>query len=551
MNDGSVAAAETAARSANLHQFAEPILLSANESDGFRSPSSSEPIRWRELVVLVSLVAVADVTIYRGAGYAGVAALLVIAPLLLLFASVARGPDTAAWILLPMILVSAARLVWLGSPIAVAAGFAVLFGFVMCLAGVRPHIPEAWLFAAQLILAGLRNLRSYVQLLVGTGPKYRGSNWLAVALPLVITGLFASLFTLANPDLWSAVTDRLSRVFADLPDWILDYSPRPTELFFCGAAAWLVAGMLRPPSDRSGMSAVEAIRPDARIVETAPLYGAFRNTLILVILLFAVYLGFEFERLWLGTFPDGFYYSGFAHEGAAWLTVALILASLILSLIFRGAVLRDPQLPRLRRLAWVWSVENLLLAVAVYHRLLIYIGFNGMTRMRVVGLYGMTAVVVGFLTVLWKISKQRDFGWLVRRHLWTLGVAIYVYSVTPVDRLVMRYNVDRILGGDPAPSVQITEHPVDAEGYFAIEPLVDCSDPLIREGTKAMLARRLIDCELRTAQNRRYGWTAHQISESWLLERLRSSQGRWPEYADVTRRDAAIQAFRTYAYQWY
>ncbi len=48
----------------------------------------------------------------------------------------------------------------------------------------------------------------------------------------------------------------------------------------------------------------------------------------------------------------------------------------MLSLIFRGRVLADPRLPRLRRLAWLWSAENMLLAAAVYHRLFIYIGFN-------------------------------------------------------------------------------------------------------------------------------------------------------------------------------
>ncbi len=43
-----------------------------------------------------------------------------------------------------------------------------------------------------------------------------------------------------------------------------------------------------------------------------------------------------------------------------------------LSLIFRGRTLSDPRRAALQRYAWLWTFENLLLAVAVYNRLLIY-----------------------------------------------------------------------------------------------------------------------------------------------------------------------------------
>ena len=170
------------------------------------------------------------------------------------------------------------------------------------------------------------------------------------------------------------------------------------------------------------------------------------------------------------------------------------MATAVLSLVFRGRMLCDPRLPRLRRLAWLWSLENMLLAAAVYHRLYIYIGFNGMTRMRMVGIFGMTAVLVGFLLVIWKIVHRRSFLWLVRRHLWTVAMTAYVFLLTPVDTIVTSYNVGRILAGDPAPSVQISDHPISAEGILLLEPLADAKNPKvpdeIREGVRAMLAER-------------------------------------------------------------
>ena len=169
-------------------------------------------------------------------------------------------------------------------------------------------------------------------------------------------------------------------------------------------------------------------------------------------------------------------------KGAAWLTAALALATVVLSAVFRGGVLCDPRLGRLRRLAWLWSAENLLLALAVYHRMYIYVGFNGMTRMRTVGLFGISAVVVGLVFVIWKIIYSRDFLWLFHRQLWTVAVAAYLFALAPVDAIVHAYNRQRILDGDPAPSVQISVHAIDSEGMLVLRPLVRCKDPVIREG---------------------------------------------------------------------
>lgn len=292
-------------------------------------------------------------------------------------------------------------------------------------------------------------------------------------------------------------------------------------------------------------------------VSPAPLYSAYRNTLLTVIGLFAAYLVFEFQSLWFREFPKGFHYSGYAHEGAAWLTFALGLATMMLSLIFRGEVLLDDRLPKLKRLAWVWSALNLLLAVAVYHRLCIYVGFNGMTRMRMVAFFGMTTVVVGFVLAMWKIARQRDFVWLFRADLLALAAAIYLYALTPVDLVVMRYNVARILTGDSAPSVQISVHPIDVEGLRELHPLMECSDELVREGVKALLARHESEMaadDQRTA-NLYSTWeelTAVQFANEALLHELNNDRDRFESYGgDATKRQEAWNRFQKYAYQWY
>jgi hypothetical protein len=512
------------------------------------------PTRWREPICLVLLVVLSDLTIYRGSGFAGIAALLAAASILFAIGVTPRRPSGPLTLFGLMLLLLCIRLVWCGSGLSVTVGFAVLVGVVACLAGHHPWIGETLVFGVQSIMCGYRGLTLYYRAATRAFPSGMRANWLPVLLPLAALSLFSLLFVLANPDMAHALREQMDRVLDFLHAWFIDFPVQPTEVLFWLVAAWVVAGFLRPAVEQ--VSAAEPItlqaNPDAEpLSRPVPMFAAIRNTLVVVIVLFAAYLLFEFKTLWFRVFPEGFYYSGYAHEGAAWLTVALALATAMLSAIFRGAVLRDPRLPTLRRMAWLWSLENFLLAAAVYHRLFIYIGFNRMTRLRVVGLYGMSAVVVGFLWVLWKIRHNHDFVWLVRRHLWTLAAAIYLYSITPVDTVAMKYNVQRILAGDPAPCVQISVHPISAEGYLVLLPLIDSGDSAIADGLKAMLAER-DDAELTRAKEReREGWTSHQVSEEFLRDKFRSNRQRWSEYSDGDKRASALKAFHAYAYQWF
>jgi hypothetical protein len=264
----------------------------------------------------------------------------------------------------------------------------------------------------------------------------------------------------------TAFGEQITRWLDTTRDWLMRAAPEPLEVLFWVAVLWISTGLLRPVMGGSGLDENSPDRADGRgsaKQQPSPLYPAFRNTLIVVIALFAVYLVFEFNTLWFRVFPDGFHYSGYAHEGAAWLTVALALATVVLSAIFRGDVLRDPRLPKLQRMAWLWSFENLLLALAVYDRLFIHIGFKGLTRMRIIGL------------------------------------------------------------GDPAPSVQISVHPLSSERIPLLLPLLECDDPVIREGIHAMLAERLEQAETAALRREPLGWTTYQIADEFMLDRLQSA----------------------------
>ncbi len=535
-------AQSTVATMANL--VAEPHAATVSNSVD-RPPVSS-----REIISLTALVILADLTIYRGHGYSGMAALFSIAPWLLFIGTMSPRRHSGTWIVGIFLALVSAKLVWSGSFLEVIAGFALLVAFSLTRAGYCPYVMTVIVFASQTIASGWYRLVEYSRSLLQFGPRLSNIAWLSLLLPLAAFVVFGVIFILANPDLVESFWTGAEQILARFNQWCAQVSW--WELAFLIAATWITAGLLHPTLPEMTSKKGAQYPTDATwFAEDSVLYPAFRNTLVVVIGLFAVYLVFEFQSLWFRVFPPGFHYSGYAHRGAAWLTIALALATGTLSLIFRGEVLNDPRLPFLKRLAWVWSAQNLILAVAAFHRLYIYIGFNGLTRMRIIGIFGTATVVAGLLLVLWKITYRRDFTWLVRRQLWALAVAILLYAITPIDAIWVSYNVRRILAGDPAPSVELSVHPMSPEGVLCMLPLVHCENQIIRNGIRAMLAEYLDRADARLQSPERHHWTAYQIADQLVRAELRVETAGWTEFRSPNLRKDSLEKFHKYAYQWY
>lgn len=528
------------------------------ELDADREPGEPQgPPLERGLVVAVTLLAtLADVTLFRSSGFAGPAVFLVAAPLLMLPVGRRRRFGGAIGLAFGLLVLLAARLLWCGSAVQIVVGFGVLSAFAMALSGQRPYVLRTFVFVTQTFMSGYAALYRQWRAVGRMSPRVTRTSWWGVVLPVAAVLMFGTLFVFANPNLVRAFGEGFANFAENVSGWFRDHGPRPAEVVFWLAAAWVAAGALRPlmreTLAREGLPGEEPETVTALEPVPHPLFEGCRNTLVAVVVLFAAYLVFEFRTLWFREFPEGFHYSGYAHRGAFWLTMSLALATAVLSAVFQGELLDDPRIRSLRRLAWVWSFENLLLAVSVFNRLWIYVGYNGMTRMRVVGFLGTTAVVAGFVLVLVKIAARHDFVWLVRRQLWALAACVVLYAVMPVDGLVMGYNVRRVLAGDHAPAVQISRHPIDDEGMLQLFPLLDHEDDRIRAGIGALLAeRRYGPADSRRVPEAPTGWTAWQWSRSRLNEEFANHAETLAAYEIPAERHAWRRVFDDYTYQWW
>jgi len=503
--------------------------------------------RRRGLLLLCCMIVLADTCLYRSTGFSGPAVFLPMAAMILILGIPQRSFRFVTLILLALLGTAAIRLAMNGSSGLLVVSCWILMSLPFCLRGWPPFLLETLVFVAQSIPGGYNFFRSVNQQVRRSEltpiDEGRPGRWLGIGLPVATALVFGTIFLMANPQVLRVVSDFLADLLLSIQRWLRHFSP--TEVLFWGTVAWLTAGVLRPVRSFSSQAVQDNFE---RVPAPSSMYEPFQRTLLTVITLFAGYIVFEFYTLSTNTYEKGFGFSDYAHEGAMWLTVALALATLLLSLIFRGSTFVDPRVSRLRTLAWIWISLNLILAIAVYARLFIYIDYNGMTRMRTIGLLGVAAVVGGFGVMRYKIRWQREFYWLVQRQLWILGLAVFAYVVSPVDTICHRYNVARIMAGDPAPSVQLIVHPVDDEALPTLLPLLDSDQEEIQRGILALMLDRLdrLKQDVESAE-----WSAWQYSQEATFDVLTEYFETNDNDHDSGERESAISDLKEFAMQWY
>ncbi|MEM6776882.1 MAG: DUF4153 domain-containing protein [Planctomycetota bacterium] len=550
----------------------------ATASRSETSPVSTAVVATTQGSWLVELTAtsvwaiVADGFLFHARGYLAVTVFFSVAVGLLLVVNLARRirsmqPTTAdvslsrrvaIWVAMLLMGLVLFKMTWLGSPLLVLAAVVTFAMLAMVPSGWYPTMPEAFNLVMASPIYGVQRLSGLR--LRPTRASTDASNgavpsWMTWLIPVGVSVAFVSVFVFANPDALARVRDWSWTMAESLRDIVARFSA--WELPFLVVAFFVGSGLLRPlvPGAWSSMWpklwAQVATRHATERIDRNVWHSTHRNTLVMVIVVFAAYLPIEFVTLFKRDFPEGFYYAGYAHQGAAWLAVALLMSTIVLSMIFGPRSTQDPRTGSLRRLAWIWTGLNWLLAVAVYNRLMIYVGYNGMTTMRSVAFFGVTLVIVGFALVVIKIHREKTFAWLIHSQLIALMVAVVVYAIAPIDYVTHRYNASRVIAGDDAPSVMIAVKPMTDEGRLSLISLVDHPDPVISEGVRAMLAQRQLELKAMSREST-WHWHRYQSATHLLARRIATVKPALSAMmSDEARRSSAIARFRETMMKWY
>jgi hypothetical protein len=196
----------------------------------------------------------------------------------------------AFWVVSTMLLLLTARMIWLGSVLAVVVGVFLVIAYSLAIQGRRPHVFDVLVGAARLTVAGAFGLAKHGQVLRRFKPRFPTLLWLNLLLPIGAVVLFGTLFILANPDVVKLVSEGADRFIQWLKDWVEGIAENWPEFLFWIGMAYFAVGLLRPilsPQDRSDESR-PVLSQSEPLVLNSPVYYALRNMLLAVIGLFAI-----------------------------------------------------------------------------------------------------------------------------------------------------------------------------------------------------------------------------------------------------------------------
>jgi hypothetical protein len=349
------------------------------------------------------------------------------------------------------------------------------------------------------------------------GGRLRSVRWAAILVPLLVVGLFALVFTAANPLLerwadlaWDILTSGSGTFFS------------PARAGFWLLAALVAAGLLAPRVRELRLS--EQLGPGHRIegeieAPTGSAVALSRNLFIGVNLLFLAYNALDAIYLWAGTPPPGIDHTTYAHRGTAWLTVSLLMATLVLGFVFRGGMnARTAETRLVRTLGLVWAVQNIILAAGTFRRIEMYIDDSGLTVLRCLGIAGVLVVAAGFGLIIKKVVNRHTALWLLRSQFDVFVLALVVWTVLPIDTIVWSFNVARIEAGEERPLLHLFKQGVSAEGVVPLAALLDHPDPMIAQGVAARLVA--LRDELAREERAARRWTQAELARSRALVRL-------------------------------
>ena len=272
-----------------------------------------------------------------------------------------------------------------------------------------------------------------------------------LGLPLVAVFVFHLLFAIANP----RYVELVERVIDGLTAWLalLFVDLSITRVLFLVFGLALSAGvLLRTPLTRwlrqegGATDAVQRIRqarPGTGVLALRKEYLAALAALVLLNGLLLVENALDIRYIWLDFRPaPDFDLSQFVHEGTWALVVSILLAMAMVLYFFRANLnFYSSALRRLRPLATVWVLQNVVLAVSVGVRNYHYISRMGLAYKRIGVCFFLLLTLFGLATVLLKVWRRRSAFRLVQLNSWAAYAVLLALALGNWEIWIARYNL--------------------------------------------------------------------------------------------------------------
>lgn len=278
------------------------------------------------------------------------------------------------------------------------------------------------------------------------GNQRKTRNLFIALIPIVVGLLFFLLYRSSSP-VFAKYTSQIDLSFISI-GWI----------FFTLVGFIMVYGLFYPHtvSDLANYD-VNAPQTAVNSEKTINLFGrqftmdeenlsgvallATLNALLLIVN--GLDLGFFFS----GELPEGMTLSEYVHEGTTALIFSIIIAIAIIMVYFRGGLNYITSNSRIKTLAILWVVQNLIIVGSTAYRNWLYVQEFSLTYKRIGVYVFLLMAVIGLLTTLFKIVGKRSNYFLLRINSRLFYIALLISSFITWDNIIADHNISRIKEG--------------------------------------------------------------------------------------------------------
>ena len=141
-------------------------------------------------------------------------------------------------------------------------------------------------------------------------------------------------------------------------------------------------------------------------------------------------------------------YSQSVHQGVYALLLSIICAIAVILYYYRGNLNFFIKNKSLKSLSFLWIVLNLILTTTTFYKNYSYVSELGFTYKRIGVFIYLLLIIGGLLTVGIKISKQKNFLFLIRSNTTIAFSILFISSAIPWDVLITKYNLAQIKNPD-------------------------------------------------------------------------------------------------------
>lgn len=267
---------------------------------------------------------------------------------------------------------------------------------------------------------------------------------IAIAMGLVL--LFTTLYRTANP-IFNDLLTNIDLSFISF-SWLL----------FTTLGYFIFLHLLRPyhshiliekdlelgddlPRPETTFSA-ELIKKLGNEVTIASIVLAALNLLLLI------FLATDIIYLSTPNVTNESQYSQSVHQGVYALLLSIICAIAVILYYYRGNLNFFIKNKSLKSLSFLWIVLNLILTTTTFYKNYSYVSELGFTYKRIGVFIYLLLIIGGLLTVGIKISKQKNFLFLIRSNTTIAFSILFISSAIPWDVLITKYNLAQIKNPD-------------------------------------------------------------------------------------------------------